>query len=159
MFIDYSRFDFLNSVVDNIDVISGEFKAVSKTDFFKTFLYHEKPPIYNHVEYWTRDNKLHPDDLGYDIPNGIWASFPLYKIGFPINWYNVKAHFPETLKLLKHTPGLNYVSFMRLDAGAIATAHKHLMKDYIFHVLMHDIDGDGCEFSVESEKTHYKTLK
>lgn len=155
MFIEHSEFNFLNIIINNIDIISEEFEAASKTEFLSAFLNEKNPTIYNHVEYWIRDNKFHPDNIGYEVRDGVWASFPLYKIGFPINWYNPKEYFPRTLALLKATPALNYASFMRLDAGSLVTPHKHLMKNYIFHVLINDLDGE-CEFSVENSR---KSLK
>jgi hypothetical protein len=149
MFLDENEFPFLNDIKQNVSIISGEFfEALKKYEEVKYFYDSDNPTIYNHVLYWIKENKFHPDDIGYEVRDGIWASFPVYKSGFPVNWYDVKAYFPETLRMLKHVPGLNFASFMRLDPDAKTTPHKHLMKNNIFHLLLNDLDG-SCEFQCD----------
>ena len=152
MFIDETNFPFLKVIKNDVNVISDEFfYAVDKYEILDIFYNSTEPTIYNHIAYWVKENKFHPEDIGYDVRNGVWSGFPIYKSGFPINWYDVKSYFPETLKLLKLVPGINFSSFMRLDPNAMTTAHKHLMKNNIYHLLINDLDGK-CEFTCESFK-------
>ena len=156
MFLDETEYPFLNVIKQNVNVISEEFFfAVKKHEILDVFYNTNEPSIYNHISYWIKENKFHPDDIGYEVRNGIWSGFPIYKSGFPINWYDVKLFFPETLKLLKFVPGINFSSFMRLDSKAMTTAHRHLMKNNIYHLLLNDLDGK-CEFSCNEFKKDLK---
>lgn len=148
MFIDYTKITFLNNIVDNVDLLSNEFNDVqNKVSELKYFVENSNPKLHHHVDYWIKDNKFHPDDVGYEVREGVWCSFPLYKMGFPINLYNVKDKFPIANKMMSMVSNLNFASYMRLDSKAKTTPHKHLMKNYIFHVLLFDIDAP-CYFYV-----------
>lgn len=153
-FIDYTKYSFLNDIVNNIDIISEEFnKANTSLKELSLFTNDINPIVHHHVDYWIKDNKFHPEDIGYEARQGVWVAFPLYKMGYPINWYQVKEHFPNIYNLLKNVPNLNFSSFMRLDSQAKTTPHKHQMKNYIFHVLLNDLD-KPCIFNVDgTEKT------
>ncbi|HRG00713.1 MAG TPA: aspartyl/asparaginyl beta-hydroxylase domain-containing protein [Bacteroidia bacterium] len=153
MFIDYTQYPFLNKFVDNINTISDEFEqANTSLKDLHLFVNDVNPTIFNHVDYWIKDNRFHPDDIGYEAREGIWGAFPLYKMGYPINWYNVKEHFPKTYELLKTVPNLNFASFMRLDSQAKTMPHKHQMKNNIFHLLLNDLD-KPCFFNVNGQET------
>jgi hypothetical protein len=151
MFIDHKKFPFLEAVINNASEITEEYhKAAADPDLMRSFLSQDPALGSHHVEYWIKDNNFHPENVGYEVRDGIWKAFPLFKIGFPINFYKVKEHFPVTVSCLKNIPCLNFVSFMRLDAGAKTMPHKHLMKNYIFHMLINDLKGD-CEFYTGNE--------
>lgn len=152
MFIDYNKIEFLRNIVVNVNDLSGEFiKAQNQLVELKKFVNDSDPIFHHHVDYWIRDNKFHPDDVGYEVREGVWCSFPLYKMGFPINWYDLKTIFPVTYNILSTVPNLNFSSYMRLDPNAKTTSHKHLMKNYIFHVLLFDLDAP-CVFYVNGKE-------
>ena len=152
MYADYSKYPFLVNLINNVDVIAKEFEdAEQKFKYVSEFKNDKNPTIYNHADYWIKENKFHPDNIGYEARDGVWAAFPVYKIGFPIEWYNVKEQFPNVHLLLKQIPNLYFSCFMRLDSMAKTTAHKHLMKNLIFHLLLHDLD-KPCVFNVNGEE-------
>ena len=109
------RYPYLQAFIDNVGLIADEYKAASSNlnelkYFFKN---DEMPTVYNHFDYWVKESGFDTGDIGYDArgekPVG---AFPLFKKGFPINWYNVQEHFPLIYKMLMDVPGLHFAQFI-----------------------------------------------
>ena len=97
MFIELDQFPQLQNMVKHVDILAVEFENQYK----KTSLLHEfltsKPGQFvpTHIEYWTRENGIYPDQIGYTAEDVALVAFPIFKKGFPIKWYDPQTAFPK----------------------------------------------------------------
>lgn len=155
MFYDINNYPFLKPIQDNIDVIVDEFNAQKKKELMQDFLNSTIPEIKSHTQYWIKEGGFDETQIGYDARDGSWASFPLFKKGFPIKWYNVNESFPETIKLIESVPNVNFASFFRLGPNSGAKRHQHLQSNLIFHLCLTDLNNDS-ELECNGEKKIFR---
>jgi hypothetical protein len=137
-------YPFLHPFINNIDSISKEYElASSELSELKFFFKNEEMPIvYSHFDYWVKESGFDKEEIGYDArgekPVG---AFPLFKKGFPINWYNVNEYFSLTYKLLS-VPGIYFAQFSIMSPKSHILPHKHkVVGSQIFHINLFDLDG------------------
>jgi len=143
MFYSINQFPFLISIREKVNEISQEFKnAIDKITQMKEFMESKEPELYSHVWYWGKETGILKEQIGYDSrpDNGSWGAFPLFKVGFPIKWYNVYETFPITIKLVESVPEVYFSCFMRLSPGAVTKPHKHALSNLVFHLNIFDLD-------------------
>ncbi len=156
MFYDPSKLDFLRLLTENVDVISEEFIwAKDKIAELKKFMNDENPELFSHVDHWTIETGIHSDILGYDSRNGAWGAFPLFKVGFPIKWYDVEDYFPKTLALIENVPDVFFSSLVRLGPQSGTKKHRHSIPHLVFHLSLLDHDNGGSYITCGEEKIDF----
>lgn len=143
MFYDIKKFPFLKELVDNVDLFADEFSRQKEQAFISDFLNAPLPELNSHSQYWIKENGIDSSQIGYDARDGSWSSFPLYKKGFPIKWYNVEETFPLIHQRIKNVPKLNFSAFFRLAPDSGTKEHQHTASNFIFHLCLFDVDGES----------------
>jgi aspartyl/asparaginyl beta-hydroxylase (cupin superfamily) len=143
MFYDIKDFPFLENIVANTDLLALELESKMNLPFMANFFATTLPDLNSHTEHWIRENGLEAEQAGYDARNGSWASFPLYKKGFPIKWYDVNTEFPETISLINSIPKVNFAAFFKITPGSGTQEHVHLESNLIFHLCLSDVGGES----------------
>lgn len=150
-------YPYLQQFIDNVEEISNEYNtAYSNINELKCFFKdNEMPAVYNHFDYWVKESGFDRGDIGYDArgekPVG---AFPIFKKGFPINWYNVQEHFPLINKMLMSVPGLHFAQFSIMSPQSHILPHKHKVSgSRIFHINLFDLDG-VAEFKAGNDTIH-----
>lgn len=157
MFINENKIASFEKMISLKKEIINEFEFASKnSSYLMNFLKSSDPEFTNHTKYWLIENNIDSEQTGYDLRTGIWGAFPLYKKGFPIKWYNADETFPVLNELFSKFPQIEFACFMRLEAKQSIELHTHSRQHYIFHMLMNELNNEGCEFSCGSE---HKTIK
>jgi aspartyl/asparaginyl beta-hydroxylase (cupin superfamily) len=141
MFYPIDKFPFLEQIRRNVDAIAMEFEAQMKTPLLHNFMHSEEPEIHAHSDYWIKEGGFSSGQIGYDARDGSWGSFPLYKKGFPIKWYDVEKTFPKTFANVMTVPNVNFSAFFKIAPGAGTKEHKHAQQNLIFHLCLFDIEG------------------
>lgn len=152
MFYDIKQFPFLQTILDNIDIIIEEFENSTNIELLNDFKHNDYPEINSHILYYAKDQSITLEDLGYDFRNESWGAFPLYKNGYEIKWYNVLEHFPKTLQLISNVPNTYFSAFVKLIKNNGILPHKHNDKNIIFHVCLYDLDGYSELYCGEQKK-------
>lgn len=155
MFNDIQSYPFLKVIHSKTEIIVKEFNSQKGKEFMKNFMTAALPEINSHTDYWIKEGGFDETQIGYDARDGSWASFPLFKNGFPIKWYDVDECFPETIKLIRAVPGVNFASFFRLGPNSGAKRHSHLQSNLIFHLCLVDLDNDS-ELECNDVKTTFR---
>jgi aspartyl/asparaginyl beta-hydroxylase (cupin superfamily) len=143
MFYEIDHFPFLKTLVDKVDLFSKEFEQQKKQPLLADFLNASLPELNSHTHYWIKEGGFDSTQIGYDARDGSWASFPLFKKGFPIKWYDVEKSFPETYKHILSVPEVNFASFFRLAPDSGTKEHVHTVSNFIFHLCLSDPDGES----------------
>lgn len=143
MFYDIRLFPFLESIVSNVDAIAHEFELRKNEPFMADFVNAPLPELKSHTEHWIKESGIDAANTGYDARDGSWSSFPLYKKGFPIKWYDAENSFPVAFKHILNVPGVNFSSFFRLAPGSGTKEHAHKLSNLIFHLCLFDVEGDS----------------
>ncbi len=157
MFLDPLKIPFLDELISNKELLFSEFENAKKSEqSLSEFLETKDPTFPNHTKYWVLENYLDADQTGYDLRNGLWSAYPLFKKNFPISWYPVEKRFPLLTTLFKKNPAIEFACFMRLESLAETKPHVHSRQHLIFHLLMNDLDNDGCIFTCNG---HVKLLR
>lgn len=145
MFLDIKDFPALKYLVDHVDDYALEFENNYKNNNLLHEFLTSKPRefIPNHIKYWTRENGIYPDQIGYEDEDVALIAFPLYKTGFPINWYDPIKAFPKLYEDILKVNGINFSAFFRLSPGLEVLEHAHNQANYIFHLCLFDIDGES----------------
>lgn len=141
MFYDIEEFPFLKKLVLNTKELADELEWQMQQPFMAGFISPTVPDLNSHTEHWIRENGLESSQTGYDSRNGSWGSFPLYKKGFPIKWYNVNETFPKTINSVLAIPGLNFSAFFKIAPGSGTKEHAHQNSNLIFHLCLTDVKG------------------
>lgn len=155
MFYPIDNYSFLKNIRDNVDVIANELTAQLGQDLMADFINSKVPELNSHTHYWIKEGGFDETQIGYDARDGSWASFPLFKKGFPIKWYEVEKIFPETHHLISQVPNANFASFFRLGPNSGAKRHQHLQSNLIFHLCLVDLDKDS-ELECNGEKVIFR---
>lgn len=157
MFYTLDKYPQLVELVNQVDLISEEYLRLKNTsDLLEGF--HHYPPdtplekTNTHIEYWIRENGIHPEQTGYEARNGEWVAFPIYKTGFPIKWYEVEKTFPLTYPKIVKIPGINFSAFFRIAPNSGSNEHTHTRSNLIFHLCLFDLDGDSVMRCGKEEK-------
>ncbi|HCN37867.1 MAG TPA: hypothetical protein DIS94_09165 [Bacteroidetes bacterium] len=144
MFYDLKNFPFLKCLVDNVELYSNEYLALRDSSMYmKEFL--DCPPertpdeTPSHLTYWALENGLKPEQTGYDLRNGEWTAFPIYKDGFPVKWYDACSAIPKTYDKVLKIPGIYFAAYFRLAPGAGTKDHSHTQSHLVFHLLLEDL--------------------
>ncbi len=142
MFYDIEHFPVLQQLRANVDRIAEELYRADSDPVVADFL-SETPqvPYYRHVEYWTRDVGIHPEQIGDTPAYGGSIALPLYKRNFPVKDYNPEAAFPFLFPLQLQVPELNFSAFFRLPPESGTREHTHTSRNLIFHLCLSDADG------------------
>jgi hypothetical protein len=155
MFYPIEKYPILKSIQEKNALIVSEFNSQKEKEFMKNFMTAKLPDLNSHTEYWIKEGGFDETQIGYDARDGSWASFPLFKKGFPIKWYDVEECFPETINLIRAVPGVNFASFFRLGPNSGAKRHSHLPSNLIFHLCLVDLDKDS-ELECNNVKTVFR---
>jgi len=148
MFYSISEFPFLSPAVERMTQLRDELLTVGRETNLLDGFYNCTADIMErtesrHIQYWSKDNGFHPEQVGYDARNGEWTAIPLYKHGFPIRWYDAPSAFPVAYDLMKAVPQVNFSAFFRLAPGAGTREHVHTNRNLIFHLCLFDLDGES----------------
>lgn len=143
MFYDIKEFPFLEAILRDTDKLAAELEAKMKLPFMENFFATTLPDLNSHTEHWIRENGLEASQSGYDARDGSWASFPLYKKGFPIKWYDVHDSFPETIARIERVPSVNFAAFFKITPGSGTLEHAHNESNLIFHLCLSDVGGES----------------
>lgn len=143
MFYEIENFPFLKNMVNNVDLFAEEFLRQKGQPFISDFLNAPLPELNSHSQYWIKENGIDSSQIGYDARDGSWSSFPLYKKGFPIKWYEVEKAFPLISEGISKVPDLNFSAFFRLAPGSGTKEHRHAAANLIFHLCLSDVDGES----------------
>jgi hypothetical protein len=160
MFLPIDKYPFLQKLKANTDVIAAEFASQQSAPFMENFLAPKISDLDSHTSYWVKEGGFDSSQIGYDARDGSWASFALYKKGFPIKICDVASCFPVTHRLLLEIPNLNFASFFKLAPSSGTKDHSHSESNLIFHLCLTDLDGKsvlhcGNEEIVMSKKGDY----
>lgn len=160
MFYDIEKFSFLKEIIRNTDMLVDELESQRHEPFMANFFSPTLPDLNSHTQHWIRENALESEQIGYDTRDGSWASFPLYKKGFPIKWYDAESSFPKTLKSILSVPEVNFSAFFRITPGSGTKEHAHKESNLIFHLCLSDVEGEsiincnGVEKSLSRKGDH-----
>lgn len=155
MFQSIDAFPELLKIKSSFETITKEFELQRDRELMKEFILSALPDIHSHTQYWIKEGGFDETQIGYDARDGSWASFPLFKKGFPIKWYDPESTFPETLKMIQSVPGVNFAAFFRLGPGSGAKRHTHIQSNLIFHLCLTDLDADS-ELECDGKKTFFR---
>jgi len=145
MFYDIERFPFLQDFINNAELVFNEWnKALNQS-----------PALHKHIglhtdldaytDYWVKDNGFHPNQIGYDIREGYYNTFAIFKKGYPIKNYDIPSLFPALSGMLNHIPNMHYAGFFRMEPLSELMPHTHSRKHLIFHVLLNDLENGACK--------------
>lgn len=155
MFQPIDKYPILEKIKSSFEIIANEFEAQKNEELMKNFMISALPDIHSHTQYWIKEGGFDETQIGYDARDGSWASFPLFKKGFPIKWYDSEKIFPETIKLINQVPGVNFAAFFRLGPDSGAKRHTHVQSNLIFHLCLTNLDADS-ELECNGEKTYFR---
>lgn len=152
MFCDPDRHDYLINISRSHDVIKREFdKVVASSPYIHGIVHREKDYLDHFIDGWVMDNGFHAEQIGYDIRDGAYTGFAIFKDGEVHPGIDFSEHFVETLKLARGVPGLRFSAFVVMAPGAVLKAHSHKRRHYIYHTLLGNLDGQGCEMTCGNE--------
>lgn len=143
----YTDYPFLLPFIEKKSRIASEYLEAKNTleelkFFFKN---NDMPKVFSHFDYWVKESGFDMGDIGYDArgekPVG---GFPLYKLGFPIQWYDVEKNFPTAYNLLMQVPELHFAQFSIMSPNSHILPHQHkIQHSHIFHINLFDLDGEA----------------
>lgn len=141
MFYDVHNFPFLVSIIEQSEILCLEFEQQKKTSLLHGFMNDDLPEIHSHTDYWIKEGGFAAEQIGYDSRNGTFGTFPLFKKGFPIKWYNLHETFPLISNAILSVPNVNFATFTRIAPNSGVDKHTHLQSNLIFHLCLTDVDG------------------
>lgn len=151
-FQDIEQFPFLKPFIENRNLIIEEFiKAKNSFKILSDFISSNDPELFSHSYHWLNDQGLTPESGGYDARDKVWAAFPIYKRGFPFNWYEPKKHFPMICDLLEKVPNVYFSAFFREGVNSGALEHTHNTSRFIFHLCLTEHEEGKCILTVNNE--------
>lgn len=150
MFIDVSRYGFLEPIVAQVDSISLELeRALSSIPAVREALLTDMAMDFPSNQ-WTWDNAINTAAVGYDLRQGSYTMFSLYKEGHDLQL--ARESFPTTLELIGNVEGMVYACISALAPGAHLHRHAHNRRHNIFHLLLNDLHGGRCEMLCGEER-------
>lgn len=156
MFLDVSRYPFLQRISENASVISAELsRAMASRQQVRDVLGVGMAMDYPSNQ-WTWDNGINTAAIGYDLRDGGYSMLTVYKRDYVITAMDTQADFRETLELLRGVDGLHYAAFAAMSPGAHLGLHTHSRRHLIYHLLLNDLAGGGCEMTCDG---HRRVLK
>lgn len=154
MFLNTKDFGFLEAIIAKAPAIQRElFDALAEDRKSSGKMLSDGSMDYPSNQ-WTWDNEINTAAIGYDLRDGDYAMLTLYKPGHTIE--GVQDTFEQTLTLLSQVPGLAYACISSLAPHAHLALHKHSRRHYIFHLLLNDLEDEGCEIICDGHTRHLK---
>lgn len=143
MFASPSEYPFLTDLTKNVGLIHQELsQALQNNSVVRDALLSTMALDYPSNQ-WTWDNAINTASVGYDLRDGNYTMLTLFKEGHNLD--NIRKAFPETSRLLNKVEGLTYACISALSPGTHLKLHSHSRSQYIFHLLLNDLTGNGCE--------------
>lgn len=109
-----------------------------------------------HLGWWVLDNGFHPQQIGFDIRDGGYLALSLFKKDFPVRSSYIEKYFSKTLSLIdevvnEFSINAHYSGIFIMHPSASLREHSHTRSNLIYHLLLNDLDGEGCKLTCAEE--------